>query len=132
MSTSSASGNTATVHVLVCFFPVESVTGTYWKPVVEFEAEGQKYRLEYENGMDRDRFPVGMAVDILYAVSDPSRFHLADDPVFLDPGGGAIRISIIWIVVSAALAIALAVFVGGARPDLHRLWHVFQGVVRSR
>lgn len=104
----------------------------YWKPVVEFTADGQTRRAEYENWMDRDRFPVGTAVDILYDVSDPSRFHLEADPVFVDPGGGAIRISLIWILLSAALTIALAVFVGGARFDFRQLWWDLQRAFRRR
>lgn len=94
----------------------------YWKPVVEFTADGQKRRAEYENWMDKDKYPVGTEVDILYDVSNPSRFHLEADPVFTDPGGGAIRISLIWILLSAALTIALAVFVGGATFNFHQLW----------
>ena len=65
----------------------------YWKPVVEFLAEGQKYRAEYPNRMDRKQFPIGTEVEILYDVSDPLHFHLEADPVFTDPGGGAIRMS---------------------------------------
>ena len=41
----------------------------YWKPVVEFLAEGQKYRAEYPNRMDRDQFPIGTEVDILYELA---------------------------------------------------------------
>lgn len=95
----------------------------YWKPVVEFFAEGQKYRAEYPNRMDREQFPTGTEVDILYDVSDPLRFHLEADPVFTDPGGGAIRMSAIWIVACAVLTLLLAVFVGGLRIDLNPLWH---------
>lgn len=86
-------------------------------PVIEFTAEGEKYRLEYENGIRQDEHPIGEVVDILYDVSDPSRFHLESDPAFTNPGGGAIRVAVIWILVSAALTVALAVFVGGASFD---------------
>jgi len=95
----------------------------YWKPVVEFLAEGQKYRAEYPNRMDRDKFPIGTEVEILYDVSDPLRFHLEADPVFEDPGGGAIRLSIIWIAACAVLTLLLAVFVGGLRIDFRYLWY---------
>lgn len=95
----------------------------YWKPVVEFTADGQKYRVEYPNGMDKDKYPAGSEVDILYDVSNPSQFHLEADPVFTDPGGGAIRISIIWILISAVLTILLAVFVGGLRINIGELWY---------
>lgn len=95
----------------------------YWKPVVEFCADGQKYRAEYPNRMDREQFPIGTEVDILYDVSDPLRFHLEADPVFTDPGGGAIRMSIIWIAACAMLTLLLAVFVGGLRIDFRNLWY---------
>jgi len=91
----------------------------YWKPVVEFTADGQEHHAEYPNRMDKDKYPVGTEVEILYDVSNPSHFHLEADPVFTDPGGGAIRMSIIWIVISAVLTILLAVFVGGLRIDFH-------------
>ena len=95
----------------------------YWKPVVEFIAEGQKYRAEYPNRMDRDQFPIGTEVEILYDVSDPLHFHLEADPVFTDPGGGAIRLSIIWIAACAVLTLLLAVFVGGLQIDVRSLWY---------
>lgn len=102
----------------------------YWKPVVAFTADGQTRRAEYENRMDKERYPVGTEVDVLYDVSDPSHFHLEADPVFTDPGGGAIRISLIWILLSAVLTIALAVFVGGARFDFRQLWWDLQRAFR--
>ena len=95
----------------------------YWKPVIEFTADGRRVRAEYPNRMDRDRFPIGTEMDILYDVSDPLRFHLEQDPVFTDPGGGAIRISLIWIAASAVLTVLLAVFVGGMSMDIRPLWH---------
>ena len=94
----------------------------YWKPVVEFTADGRKCRAEYPNRMDRERFPIGTEVDVLYDVSDPQRFHLEDDPVFADPGSGAIRIGAIWIIGCAALTLILAVCVGGYRVDFAGLW----------
>ena len=99
---------------------------SYWVPVVEFRADGQSIRAEYENSMDRERFPVGMETDVLYDVSDPSRFHLAEDPVFIYAGSVAIRFAVIWIVVSAVLTVALAVFVGGASVDFIHLWRRFR------
>ncbi len=95
---------------------------SYWCPVIEFEAGIQKYRLEYENRMDKDMYPIGKTVGVLYDISDPTRFHLDSDPVFTDPGGGAIRIALIWIFLSAVLTVALAVFVGGATFDLGHMW----------
>ena len=88
-----------------------------WRPIVEYTAEGQSCRREYENQMDRDRFPEGMSVEVLYDVSAPGHFHLEADPVFIHRGAGAIRIALIWILASAALTVFLAVFVGGAQFD---------------
>ena len=104
----------------------------YWKPVVEFMADGQKFQAEYENSMDRERFPIGETVDILYDVSDPSRFHLEADPVFVSGGRGAIRISIFWILASAVLTVVLAVFIGGLSLDFPHMWHSFREFLRSR
>ena len=97
-----------------------------------FNADGQEYRAEYPNRMDRERFPIGAQVEILYDVSDPSRFHLEADPVFADPGGGAIRIGLISILACAALTLLLAVFVGGLRIDFRRLWFRVQLLFRHR
>lgn len=104
----------------------------YWKPVVEFFADGQKYRAEYPNRMDRERFPTGTEVEVLYDASDPMRFHLEADPVFTDPGGGAIRISVIWIMAAAALTLLLAMFVGGLRIDFGGLWHRLRLLLHRR
>ena len=92
-------------------------------PVVEFTVGWQKYRLEYENQMDQAKHPIGEPVGVLYDISDPTHFHLDSDPVFTDPGGGAIRIALIWIILSAVLTVALAVFVGGASFDFSYLWY---------
>ena len=100
------------------------------QPVVEFTAEGQSVHREYDNALDPKEFPAGTSVEILYDVNRPERFHLAEDPVFLAPGLGAIRISIIWILASAALTVILAVFVGGARFDLRSLWYDIQRLFR--
>ena len=124
--------HTRTTGTIVDYVRQESPGGkggarAYWRPVVEFTAEGEHFRLEYEDAMNPERFPAGETVDILYDVSDPSRFHLEADPVFISGGGGAIRVSVIWILISAALTVALAVFVGGARIDLR---HVADGLRR--
>lgn len=129
--------HTRTEGRIVEYVRGESRTGKgraviYWKPVVEFTAEGEKYRAEYENGMDRERFPVGEAVDVLYDVSDPRRFHLEADPVFISGGAGAIRISVIWIVASAVLTVALAVFVGGATVDFRHIGYGLRRLLRFR
>ncbi len=105
-------------------------TYSYWCPVIEFTAGLQQYHLEYENHMDKDKYPIGTTVGVLYDISDPTHFHLDSDPVFTDPGGGAIRIALIWILFSAVLTIALAVFVGGATFDLSHMLHDLKRIFR--
>lgn len=112
--------HTRATGVVVDYIRREIRTGkrgsmTSWRPVVEYTAEGQPYREEYKNAMNRAQFPAGTSVEVLYDASDPTRFHLEADPVFIHRGAGAIRVSLIWILASAALSIFLAVFVGGAR-----------------
>lgn len=85
---------------------------TCWTPIVEFSAKGQTYRLKYRNYMEKEKFPVGKEVDIYYDMSDPTQFHLLEDPVYTDPGGGAIRIGLIGIVICAVLAVLFEIFVG--------------------
>lgn len=114
--------NTRATGVIVGYAPHEFRTGrrggtTFWRPIVEYTAEGQSYREEYENSMDRAQFPEGTSVEVLYDVSAPGHFHLEADPVFIHKGAGAIRVALIWILASAALTVFLAVFVGGARFD---------------
>ena len=114
--------NTRTTGVIVAYVPHEMRTGrrgsmVSWRPIVEYTAEGQSCRGEYDNSMDRAQFPEGMNVEVLYDVSAPDHFHLEADPVFIHKGAGAIRVALIWILASAALTILLAVFVGGARFD---------------
>ena len=100
-----------------------SGTRVTWKPVVAFTADGRKLRAEYENSMDRDQFPVGAEVGVLYNVSNPAHFHLEADPVFIDSGAGAMRVGLIWILASALLTVLLAVFVGGATFDFGEMWY---------
>lgn len=128
---------TRTTGVIVDYVRAETRMGKrgqleYRKPVIEFTADGQSVRGEYDTSMGRDAHPIGETVDVLYDVSDPSRFHLAYDPVYADPGGGAIRLAVIWIAVSAALTVALAVFVGGATFDLGQMWRDFMRTLHIR
>ncbi len=88
-------------------------TSVYWKPVIEFSVYPHTYRLEYDNALKESLHPVGENVEILYDLNDPSHFHLEDDPVYINGGRKAIRFGVIWILASAAITMALAVFVGG-------------------
>jgi len=103
----------------------------YWKPIVEYTAEGQDYRVTYENSLVPEQFPTGTGVVVLYDVSNPSSFHLEADPVYIYQGDGAIRVAVIWILASVALTVFLAVFVGGARFDFSGIGrdaqHFFHG-----
>lgn len=98
-----------------------SGVSAFWRPVVEFTAEGQRYCLEYENQMDREQCPVGESVEVLYNVSDPAHFHLEEDLAFSRGGANMVRWGLTWIAASAAMTIALAVLVGGATFDFRHL-----------
>lgn len=87
---------------------------SYWKPVVEFMADGETIRRAYAMFGDPEKHPVGEAVEVLYDANDPERFHLEMDTTYADGGATATRAAIVWILLSALLAIALAVLVGGA------------------
>jgi|GEM_PF-1304426 len=93
----------------------------FWRPVVEFTAEGQRYCLEYENRMDQEQYPVGESIEVLYDVSDPAHFHLEEDLAFSRGGANMVRWGLAWIAASIALAIALAALVGGATFDFRHL-----------
>ncbi len=89
---------------------------TVYRMTVDFTADGRAMSLEYENSMDREKFPPGTPVEVLYDMDDPTHFHLEEDPVFQTEGGRAVQIGAIWILAAAALTLALAVLVGGADP----------------
>ena len=129
--------HTRTTGIIVDYVPREShrgKSGTYvsLKPVVEFTADGASYRAEYESGLDQAQFPIGTIVDISYDISDPSRFHLDADPVFISGGAVAIRFSLLWIAGSAILTVAFAVFIGGATVDIRHLWYSIRRFLRQR
>ncbi len=100
----------------------------FWKPVIEFSAEGQDYHLEYGNFMDREKYPVGKTIDILYDVSDPSRFHLEEDPMFLRHGG-AVPLGIIWIIGSAVFVFVIVAVVFNESMDIRALWQSLSDVL---
>ncbi len=95
-------------------------TTRYFTATIEYEVFGKVYSQAYENAIDPSKNPVGTQVGLLCSETDPTRFHLSSDPVFLYRGGKAIRVALIWILLSAALSVALAVFVGGG--DLRSLF----------
>ena len=95
----------------------------YWCPVIAFTAEGRPFRLEYENRLNQEEHPVGQTVDVLYDINNPEHFHLDCDPAFSKGSGNIMRLGLVWILASAALTVALAVFVGGVSLD-------FDGLVR--
>lgn len=86
-------------------------------PVVEFTAYEHTYRLRYDNILDMARWPAGSTVGVRYDGNDPTRFHLEEDFAYRNGGKNAIRFGIVWIIASAAAAVFLAVFVGGASLD---------------
>ena len=48
----------------------------YWRPVVEFNADGTLVEHESELVYSEGDFEVGEVVDLFYDLNDPSRFHL--------------------------------------------------------
>ncbi len=129
---------TPTTGTIVDYVRVERPAGgrgpknmnVYYKPVVQYTAEGQSYRETYENSLHPEQFPVGTVVDVRYDVSAPTHFHLTADPVMIYRGDGAIRVAVIWILAAAVLTVALAVFVGGARFDFVGIGHQAQKIFR--
>ena len=81
-------------------------------PVVEFRAEGQTVRQQYENSLSSEQYPVGADVDVVYDADDPTRFHLDADADFSQGAGSYTWMGIIWILVCAVLAVALTMVVG--------------------
>ena len=90
---------------------------SYLKPVVEFTVYERKYRQEYENRLDQSRFPVGGSVEVLCDANDPVHFHLSEDEAYGRGARNAVRIGVVWIILSLAVVILMAVFVGGYSPD---------------
>ena len=81
-------------------------------PVVEFRAEGQTVRRQYENSLSPEQYPVGASVDVVYDADDPTRFHLDADVDFSQGAVSYARMGIVWILVCAVLAVALTMVVG--------------------
>lgn len=76
---------------------------TVWTPVVTYQVGGQEYRLATDWLADREKYPVGTPMELLYDADHPERAHLEADEVFTDNGKTAVRIGIIWIVVGILL-----------------------------
>ena len=84
---------------------------TYYVPVVEFQAEGQAYRLENENGSrEQDSIIVGKMVDVLYDPADPTHFHLTEDDANDQSAHSLIKWGVVWIVCAAALTAVCRIF----------------------
>ena len=84
---------------------------TYYVPLVEFQAEGQTYRLENENGSrELDSIVVGKTVDVLYDPADPTHFHLTEDDANDTSAHSIIKWGVIWIVGAAALTAVCRIF----------------------
>ena len=98
------------------------------RPVIEFTADGAKVRKTYENSLKQEEFPVGTEVEVLYDVNDPARFHLESDLAFSRGSGNLMKIGLVWVLLAALLTFALAIFVGGWRPDIS---HVGRDVKRA-
>jgi len=84
-----------------------SGTGRYCLPVIEFTADGQKVRQRCKGTFERERYPVGQTVDILYDADNPTRFH-PDAAVEVNPGRILVLIGVAWIAFAVILAGALS------------------------
>ena len=73
-----------------------------WYPIVEFEAEGRRISLEYDEGGGRKTFYEGQGVEVLYDPDDPACFRLEGRSttlmvgnIFLAVGLGCVAIGVI-------------------------------------
>jgi len=117
-------------------YAAKEKTGKYGKyivycPIVEFTANGRLVRREYENNLNRDDHPVGTEVAVLYDMCQPEHFHLESDLAFARGAGNLIKIGLIWIVLAAALTLALAVFVGGLHLDLRNMVRIVKRIISN-
>ena len=78
---------------------------TYWKPMVEYNADGTLVKhespIEYREG----DFEVGETVDLFYDLNDPSHFHI--EKLYEREANTArlcVKIGLVWAVVSAVIA----------------------------
>lgn len=75
-------------------------------PIIEYTAEGQTLRAPCKGPFEREKYPVGETLDILYDADDPTRFHQdADEDIPV--GRGLVRAGLVWIAVAAILTAAL-------------------------
>lgn len=79
---------------------------TYYVPVIEFEANGQVYRLENENGVRHvEEIEIGKSVDVMYDPNEPAHFHITTDDANEKTSASIMRIGVIIIIGAAVLAI---------------------------
>lgn len=81
---------------------VKGTRGGVTRPVVEFTAEGQVYRLEAP--ANPGAAAVGEEVEVRYDPDDPARFHIEAPQATNTDGSGLVRAGIAWIAVAAVLA----------------------------
>ena len=78
----------------------------YYVPVIEFEANGQVYRLENENGVRHvEEIEIGKSVDVMYDSNEPAHFHITSDDANDTASASVMRIGIIIIIGAAVLAV---------------------------
>ncbi len=76
--------------------------GRYCIPVIEFTADGQKIRQRCKGTFEREKYPVGQTLDILYDADAPTRFH-PDAAVEVNPGRILVLIGVAWIAFAVIL-----------------------------
>lgn len=81
--------------------------GRFCSPVIEFTADGQVIRQPCRGAYDREKCPVGQAIDVLYNADDPTRFH-PDTAEAADPCRILIGVGVAWIAFSVVLSGALS------------------------
>ena len=100
---------------------VDYANSPHCTPVVEFTAEGQTLRLPCKGVFEREKYPIGQTLDILYNADDPTSFHPdnAEEPAV---GRGLMRFGLVWIVIAVLLTAALIGPIKGSvkRPEPKR------------
>ena len=107
---------TRATGVVVDYADNTAASSPHCTPVVEFTAEGQTLRLPCKGVFEREKYPIGQTLDILYNADDPTSFHPdnAEEPAV---GRGLMRFGLVWIVIAVLLT---AVLIGPIKGSVKR------------
>ncbi len=79
-------------------------------PIVRFQVDGVEYKLKSTGIVPRDKFPVGLSVDLLYDPNNPSHFHLDRGDMEERSTRGTIIFALVWLTIAVAtIAVLLSV-----------------------